>query len=359
MNNYINLVKSSVASKNIYNLPKTDYNIKLDQNENPNDLPDELKSAVLKAIFDQNWNRYPELLSGNIRQKIGNWLDLPWNSIMVGNGSNEILLAIMMTLLETGKRLVTVSPTFYLYSFYGDILNAKIDVVPLMENFQFPVAELVSKVSEPDVTLTVLCSPNNPTGNGISSNDLLKILKAAHGFVLVDEAYHDFSSQDFSILLDSYPNLILTRTFSKAYGFSLGRFGYGLGASELVTEVYKVLLPYNLNGFSELAAGIFIQNSDHIKRKSSEIIRQRDWLFQQLNGISGLEVYPSEANFILIRPDCDCSFLFDQLVLNGILLRDVSFYPGLGNHLRITVGRPEENQAVLKLLRQFVTGIEK
>ena len=120
----------------------------------------------------------------------------------------------------------------------------------MKKDFSFPLNELILKVAQPDVALTVLCSPNNPTGNSIGEEALCSILKTANGFVLVDEAYFDFCDQDFSDLMDRFPNLILTRTFSKACAYSFGRFGFGLAAPEFVSQVYKVLLPYNLNGFS-------------------------------------------------------------------------------------------------------------
>jgi histidinol-phosphate aminotransferase len=349
------MIKESVASKKIYQLPKVDYKIKLNQNENPYDLPEEIKSKILQEISKQNWNRYPELGSLGLRKKITKELGIDSKSIMVGNGSNEIMLAIMTTLLEPGKKMLTISPTFSLYSHYGQILGAEVETIPLQKDFQFPINELILKSSGKNVALTILCSPNNPTGNGISEDKLIHILKASNGFVLVDEAYFDFSEQDFSNLINQFDNLIITRTFSKACAFSFGRFGYGLANPKFVKEVYKVLLPYNLGGFPEIAASILLENQNLLAPIISEIKEQRDFIYQELNNIEQIAVYPSKANFLLIEPKCESGWLFNELIKKGILVRNVSNYPGLVNHLRISVGKPEENKILIDVLKKIMS----
>lgn len=348
------MIKKSVASKRIYHLPKVNYRIKLNQNENPYDLPEKIKSKILQEINRQNWNRYPELGSFKLRKKIGESLAINPDSIMVGNGSNEIMLAIMTTLLEPGKQMLTISPTFSLYSHYGQILGAEVEAIPLQTDFQFPIEELLLKSSEKRNALTILCSPNNPTGSCISNEDLIRVLKSANGFVLVDEAYFDFSEQDFSNLINQFENLVITRTFSKACAFSYGRFGYGLANPRFVQEVYKVLLPYNLGGFSEVAASIFLENKKLLEPIISEIKDHRIILFQELDKMDQICVYPSQANFLLIKPACKSGWLFEELVKKGILVRDVAYYPGLGNHLRITVGKPSENKMLIDVLREIL-----
>lgn len=344
----LSMIKQCVRNQKSYLLPQIDYLVKMNQNENPYDLPSEIKVKITDAIKGQPWNRYPELRSMNLREKLGRLLALPAENVLVGNGSNEILLAVMMTLLEPGKRMVTISPTFSLYAHYGEILGAGVTVLPLQENFQFPVRELILLSQEPDVALTVLCSPNNPTGNSIGNENLIKIVKKASGFVLVDEAYFDFCEQDFSSLLEKFPNLILTRTFSKAVAFSFGRFGYGLAAKELVREIYKVLLPYNLNGLTELAASVLMENAQFLQSSVAAMIEQRKWLFAELKKIPGIKTFPSQANFILVELGFNSRRMYDKLIDRRILVRDVSSYPGLRNHLRISVGTPEENEILLQ-----------
>ncbi len=211
-------------------------------------------------------------------------------------------------------------------------------------------------VSKFDVALTIVCSPNNPTGSVLEESQLRELLEAGSGFILVDEAYGDFSTQDFLPLLDEYPNLLLTRTFSKAFAFAFGRFGYGIAHPDMTAEIYKVLLPYNLNGFTETAVEILLNEKETMETIIADIIRQRDSLYEALQQFVELEVYPSQANFFLIHPNIDSAWLYNQLMARKILVRDVSYYPGLGNHLRISVGTEEENYRIVDSLRELLSG---
>ena len=161
-------MKQSVRNKKIYTLPDINYDIKINQNENPYDLPTEVKSAILAKFRETEWNRYPRLGSGGLRQKIADYLNISAKQVMVGNGSNEILLAVMNAVLEPGKSLLIAEPTFSLYRHYGEINGADVQVIRLDERFRFATEEIIEKVSEPETALTVLCSPNNPTGSTIS-----------------------------------------------------------------------------------------------------------------------------------------------------------------------------------------------
>lgn len=359
----ISLVKEPVRRQKVYTLPKIDYDIKVNQNENPYDLPEAVKNDILAALGDREWNRYPRLGSEELRGQIAGGLGRTSEELMVGNGSNEVLLAVMNALLQPGRKLVTIEPTFTLYKHYGEILGAEVITVPLSSEFEFQFDFLKRAVAKLDVSLTILCSPNNPTGSVIREDELRDLLEATGGYILVDEAYIDFSEQDFLPLLGDYPNLILTRTFSKAFAFAFGRFGYGIARPGLVEEIYKVLLPYNLSGFTEVAAEVLLQQRPRMQSVVDRIIEQREWLYGELKNLLELEVYPSRANFLLIKPSCDSNWLYRQFLERKILLRDVSYYPGLGNHLRITVGTEQENRRLVRdlteLLSENGTPIEK
>lgn len=351
----IALVKEPVRQQKLYTLPKIKYDIKINQNENPYDLPESVKDEILATLARREWNRYPRLGSGELRGKIAKSLGITAGEIMVGNGSNEVLLAIMNALLEPGRKLVTVEPTFTLYKHYGEILGAEVLAVPLGEDFRFQIDLLKRAVAKFDASLTILCSPNNPTGSVLAEEDLLDLLEAANGYLLVDEAYIDFSEQDFLPLVKDYPNLILTRTFSKAFAFAFGRFGYGIAHPEFVDEIYKVLLPYNLSGFTEVAAEILLRQRPRMQPIIENIIAQRKWLYHELQNLLEVEVYPSHANFLLIKPSCDSNWLYRHFLDRKMLIRDVSYYPGLGNHLRITVGTAEENQRLMHTLTELLS----
>lgn len=355
-NNVLNLVKKSIREQENYGIDQSEYRIKLNQNENPYPLPQELKNRIMEQWEKADWNRYPQVYAERLRNIIAGELDLEPGNIVTANGSNEILRTVFSSLLDPGRKIVTVAPSFSLYAMYGKIFGAKVETINLREKFLFPVEEIVRKSQDPDTALTVLCSPNNPTGNTLDCADAVRILEAARGFVLIDEAYIDFCDQDFSSLTRRFPHLILIRTFSKAFSFALGRCGYAIAAAELVNQLYKLLPPYNLNGFIQTAAGIMFQNKHCIEPVIEKIVLERHRMKNQLSLNAGLTIYPSEANFILIHPHAEAKRIIKFLQNRSILIRDVSSYPGLSNHLRITVGKPEENEEVLEFLRKMEKG---
>jgi histidinol-phosphate aminotransferase len=347
-------VKGTVREKQVYSLPKIEYEIKANQNENPYDLPEKVKNEILAAIRGREWNRYPRLGSGDLRSKLATWLSVEAEQVLVGNGSNEILLAIMNALLEPGKSLVTIEPTFSLYKHYGEILGATVKTVSLGENFAYDTAALQQVMSEPEAALTILCSPNNPTGSVLGQESLKDLLEAARGFVVMDEAYFNFCDQDFLPLLRQYPNLVINRTYSKAFAFAFGRFGYGIATREFAEEIYKVLLPYNLSGFTETAAAALIHHANDLQPKIQEITAERDRFIQDMKKIRGLQVFNSHANFFLIKPEIGSEKLYCALLDRKIVIRDVSYYPGLKNHLRVTVGTREENERMAAAVQEIL-----
>jgi histidinol-phosphate aminotransferase len=352
-NNFLHLVKKSIREQENYCIDQSEYRIKLNQNENSYPLPQELKDGIMEQWEKADWNRYPQVYAQRLRKIIADELDLEPENIVTANGSNEILRTIFSSLLGSGRKVVTMAPSFSLYAMYGRLFGAEVETLNLKENFLFSVQEIVKKSQDPRIVLTVLCSPNNPTGNTLDCADVVRILEAAPGFVLIDEAYIDFCDQDFSSLTKQFPNLILIRTFSKAFSFALGRCGYAIAAADLVRQLYKLLPPYNLNGFIQIAAGMMFQHKKCIEPVIEKIIQERHGMETQLSLNAGLTVYPSEANFILIQPLAEVQRVMEFLQNRSILIRDVSSYPGLWNHLRITVGRTEENKEVLEVFKEI------
>jgi len=350
----LNYFKTTIREKTVYTLPEVGDRVKLNQNENPYDLPDDLKRAITEQLRQIAWNRYPRLGSPGLRERLGRWLNLSSNQLMVGNGSNEILLATMASVLEPGRRMITIEPTFSLYRHYGQIYGSEVIPCRLRSDFAFPVEEIITEVERENTALTVLCSPNNPTGSRCPEPDLRRILDAAAGLVLVDEAYLNFCDQDFSTLLPEYDNLILTRTFSKALAFATGRFGYGIASPEIVEQLYKVLPPYNLNGLTERAAEMLMDHSDDLQPVIARIIAARDRFISRMGELSGITVYPSESNFFLFRPDIRSDRVYQALMERGFLVRDVSHYPGLDNFLRINTGSPMENNRFIETLKEIL-----
>lgn len=349
-------VRQAVKDLSVYSVNQPDCQVKLNQNENPYGLPVSFQSEMAEACSRMEWNRYPEINGKSLRETIALGLGVDPDALVMGNGSNELLIAVMMTLLESGRRLVVVEPTFSLYRHLGKLTGADVVVLPFEGMFEFPEEMLVQTLADPRTSLGVLCSPNNPTGAVLSLEQVQRFLKVARGVLLIDEAYVDFSSQDFMPLLKEYPNLILTRTFSKAWAFAGIRLGYSLSSPDLAKEISKALLPFRINRLTLEAGKILLKYEAWIEDRVGEIVKERERLFGLLDEMEGITAYPSQANFILIRPELDAQSLFNKLMESSILIRDVSAYPFLDNHLRISVGTPEENNLLVEALKSILGG---
>lgn len=352
----IEKIKPSVRALSPYNLKLIQTRIKLNQNENPFDMPEPIKKEVERRLISRAWSRYPAFVPSQLIERLAQFSGWKPDGLLVGNGSNELIQAVLMVTVAAGKRVVICEPTFALYRQITQILGGEVISVPLTSRFEFDTdairQELIS--SRPDVL--IVCSPNNPTGRGIPSDDLFRLASGFSGIVVVDEAYHEFSGATAVPLLEALPNLIVLRTFSKAMAMAGLRVGYLLGAPELVREVRKALLPYNLNFFSATAAEVACENYELLKPLVNMLASERERVQEGLARIRGIDPIPSQANFILIRTSLPPQNLFEELSLRDILVRDVSSYPMLNNCVRISVGTPEENDRLLEALGQIMSG---
>lgn len=343
------VIKPEVRSLSVYALRHLGADVKLNQNENPYELPDSLKRQITERILQRPWGRYPEFVPEAVTGALSRFTGWPAAGILVGNGSNELIEACLMVTLAPGRRIVVVQPTFTLYRLLAKLLDATIDEVFLdRETMGFDVPAIAHAAEAADVV--VLCSPNNPTGTLLESNDLERIVRAARGIVILDEAYHEFSGQTAVPHPGTFRNLIVLRTFSKAMAMAGLRFGYMMADPELAAEVHKAQLPYNVNIFTLAAAETVIENREVLAGAIQTLIRERGRLTSSLREMPGVRVFPSRANFVLIRTGCPPGELFDRMSSEGVLVRDVSGYPLLEGCLRVSVGRPEENDRFVSAL---------
>jgi histidinol-phosphate aminotransferase len=258
----------------------------------------------------------------------------------------------MMVTVGPGKRVLISEPTFALYKQVATVLGGTVESMSLNSSLQYNSALLLDVVEERQPDVTIICSPNNPTGCVIDDQDLIKLLKTARGLVIIDEAYHEFAEHSVVPLLHEHENLIVLRTFSKAMALAGLRVGYLLGEPDLVREIRKAVLPYNLNAFSQMAAEIAIDNYEsELLPLVKRILAERERLFSELSGINGLTPAPSKGNFMVVKSVRDPTQIFAELLERDILVRDVSGYPMLREYFRVSVGRPEENDRLLKELR--------
>jgi histidinol-phosphate aminotransferase len=346
-------IKPEVLRLKGYHLDKREYAVKLDQNENPFGFPEALKEKFWQRVRQLEWGRYPDFQMESLTERIAGYVQLPAENVLVGNGSNSLIQALQMVTLSPADRLVVPEPTFTLYGLTGKMLGAEVVTCRLHpEDFSLPLQEILQASRAANAKLLALCTPNNPTGNSFPIQQLRMLLDAFPGLVVIDEAYHEFSRVDAKPLLREHDNLVILRTFSKAMALAGMRVGYLMAAPEICTEVKKARLPYSVNLFSETAVTVALEEIELLNSVVREILEQRDNLWPALREFSFLRVYPSDANFFLVRAQNGAA-LFQHLLQDGILVRDVSSYPGLENCLRISVGRREENQRLLESLKRW------
>jgi histidinol-phosphate aminotransferase len=348
-------VKDQVLKAPAYTLRTYDAEIKLNQNENPYDFPDDLKQETFRRFSTRKWSRYPEFVPESLRAQLAEYAGWHKDGILVGNGSNELLLASLLILIKDRTPVVIPSPTFQLYGLVSQILGARIAPVPLRPDMSYDVEGLLTRAEEVSAKVLILCSPNNPTGSELTSEDLHQILKRFHGHVLLDEAYHEFSGRTGMQFLHEYPRLMITRTFSKAMGMAGLRLGYLMAHPDLTAQIAKAKMPYNVNQFSLTAAQVALDHRERFRPAIEAILRERDRLKQLLSEIPGIRLYPTGANFFLFQLPTPPRPVFEELYQQGILIRDVSAYPMLADCLRVTVGTPAENDRFISALRDIIS----
>ena len=349
-------VKAAVRAMSGYTLVQPDCPVKLNQNECPFDVPEELKREIVDEALASNWGRYPGFVPLETRKAIGARHGLGPEHILIGNGSNELIQSVFQATVSADDAVVLPAPTFTLYALLGRVAGADIRTVHLKRDLSFDVDRLKEESAHPDVRLEVLCSPNNPTGSMIQPEEVAAIAGSTRGLVVVDEAYYEFGGVSCIELLDRHPNLVITRTFSKAMGAAGLRLGYLAADPSVAREIEKVKLPYNVNAISLIAARTLIGQDALIEERAALIRAERQRVYEGLRELPGIRPYPSHANFILFEAERPVAGIFHGLIDRGVLIRDVSRYPMLERGMRVTIGLPEENDAFLKALREVLAG---
>ena len=350
-------VKSQVRRIRAYTLRAHEAEVKLNQNENPYDFPEELKDEIYRIYRQRQWSRYPDFVPDGIRGRLAEFAGWKKDGVLIGNGSNEVLQAALMVLVGSRSRVAIPAPTFTLYSLMSRILGAKVVEIPLNPDLSYNVEQLIAKSAEARAKVLVVCTPNNPTGSVLADTDARRILDHFEGYVLLDEAYYDFNGQTAVGLLESYPKLIITRTFSKSMGMAGLRVGYLLAHPDLAAEISKAKLPYNVNQFTLTAIQVALDHPEKFRPAIDRILAEKTRLGTELEGIPGIRVYPSGANFFLFELPVPPGAVFEELYRRGVLVRDVSAYPMLSRCLRVSIGTREENDRFLSVLRNSLAAI--
>jgi len=348
-------IKNQVRALRAYSLSPHRASIKINQNENPFDAPPAIKQETLRRLEKRKWSRYPDFIPVSLQERLAAFSSWQRDGVIAGNGSNELIQALLMVTIGEGKRVLISEPTFALYRQVTTVLGGDLISVPLTREFQFDVESLAREIEQTKPDVVILCSPNNPTGCVLRSEDLSRLLSIAPGLVVIDEAYHEFAQRSVVSLLNEFDRLVVLRTFSKAMALAALRVGYLLASPALVTEIRKAVLPYNLNAFSQTAAEVAIDLYEaELLPLVRSIMSERDRLFEELNTIPGLSPIKSEANFMIAKATVGPKQIFDELIKKDILVRDVSSYPMLSEYFRISVGTPQENDTLIEAMRAIL-----
>ena len=344
----VKLIKSKIRDQLEYKVSIPKHNIKLNQNETPYDWSNDLKLKILNELQKTSWNRYPDLKANYLIEKIAEILNCTPNQIVLGKGSNEVIQSIISATISNNDKVCILCPTFPIYKMItnqndGIILESKLD-----EQFKINEKDLLDKALQSKIT--ILCNPNSPSGTLIAHDTIEKILSSIKGFLVIDEAYVDFSKYSCLSLLSKNSNLIITRTFSKAFGLAGFRLGYAIMHSKVAYEIQKCMLPFNIDKPSIIAGNIILNDYEKIIENSNKIINQREKLISRINDLDGFKAFKSRANFFLLESNISPKEVFNKLLIKGILVRDVSNYYLCKNKIRISIGNENENEILFNIL---------
>ena len=350
------LVRPDILELSAYHVPRSEGFLKLDAMENPYSWSPELKQEWLARISTAALNRYPDPQAMGIKQKLRKVLNISeQQEILLGNGSDEIIQLLAMALAKPGAVIMAPEPSFVMYKMIATFTQTQYISVPLKDDFELDIDAFLAAIETHNPALIFLAQPNNPTGKLISDSDIQAILKASKGLVVVDEAYMAFTDQNALPLLDTYDNCVVMRTFSKM-GLAGLRLGFLVGAPACLAEIDKVRLPYNINILTQLSVEFALDQYDELLRQAQMIRAERSLLEERLASLSGVTVYSSEANFILMRVgEAKARTIFEALKDKKILIKCLDgSHPTLRDCLRITVGTAADSKQLVSELELII-----
>jgi histidinol-phosphate aminotransferase len=346
------LVRPEVLALKAYPVAPADGMVKLDAMENPYSLPPAMRHELAGVLARVDLNRYPEPTGRELGALIARKMSVPQGmELLLGNGSDDLIQMIALALARPGAVMMYPAPTFVMYQMNAAFSGLRGLAVPLREDFSFDADAFVARMKAERPALVFLAYPNNPTGVLYPEEDVLKVVRACEGLVVIDEAYHVFAGRTLMGRLREFPNLLVLRTVSKL-GLAGIRLGYLAGRPEWIGELNKVRQAYNVNALTQAAALFMLERLEVLEAQAAQIRAEREKLGKALASFKAITVFPSQANFFLVRvPDADR--VFEGLKRQGVLVRNL--HPGLKGCLRVTVGTPDENRILLTALREALS----
>ena len=349
-----NVIRPEIFQLSAYHVPPAKNMIKLDAMENPYTLPLTLRQEIAQLAGDANINRYPDPTASALKEILRKTLSVPEDmSILLGNGSDEIIQIVSLAAAKPGAVLLGVDPGFAMFRIIAIFSGMQYVGVPLNEDFSLNLEAMLAAIARYQPTIIFLAYPNNPTGNLFDIQVIHRIIQEARGIVIIEEAYHAFAGASFMDQLAHFPNLLLMRTLSKL-GLAGLRLGLLVGRSEWLEQFEKLRLPYNIGVMTQLIAEKVLHHYDDLLKQTAIIKAERGKLLSDLNMLSKIKAFPSEANFVLFRVE-KASEVYTLLKQQGVLIKNLDgTNPLLKNCLRVTVGTPYENAQFYNALIQIL-----
>lgn len=326
------------------------YKIRLDANECPTDMPEDIKEQLKAAIDELPFNRYPDPMAAGVVKAFSDFYKIDPELVTAGNGSDELIFLIESAFLEKGDKMLVVSPDFSMYNFYSSICEVECASFIKNDSLDIDVDALAQKINTDNIKLVIFSNPCNPTGRGITADDARKLISDTEALIVLDEAYMDFWDQSLLDEVERYSNLIIFRTASKAIGSAALRLGFAVANKTISSAIKAVKSPYNVNSFSQAAGEIIYKNQDFLKNRLKTIVLSREKLYNGLVEISetGKDFKPVEsvANFVFVKTP-ESKKIWEYLKEKSIVVRL------MGEYLRITAGTVEEVEKTLKTIKQY------
>lgn len=348
--NITGLVRPAVRALQAYHVDETPVRIKLDAMENPFPLPPAVRRTTAAALSRVAVNFYPDPAAKTLKTAIGKMWGIRPDRMLLGNGSDELIQAII---LAFGGPVLAPTPSFAMYEITARALSQDVVTVPLTREFDLDADAVIRKARQTGSKVIFLASPNNPTGNRYSDDAVRKVLRSVKASVVIDEAYYSFSGKSWLPQLRKYPNMILLRTLSKI-GFAGLRIGVLTAAPEIVEELNKIRLPYNINSLSQAMGVAALQHQKILDNQIAVLVAERNKLYQALLKTPGVTPFPSETNFLLLWIEKDATAVFQTLRKRGILVKNLDRPGPLKSCLRVTIGTPAQNREFLKNLNSIL-----
>ena len=351
------LVRPGILECQPYRASSVDCKVKLDAMESPYPLPDDIKQQWMDCLKNTSINRYPDPQGMIVKNRLREFMSIPDSlSLVLGNGSDELIQMICMALYGQGRPFLAPIPTFVIYQLMADLFATDLMTVQLnAEDFSLDYMTTLEAIDKFNPVLIFIANPNNPTGNLFDEKLIIEIIDRTKGLVVIDEAYQLYSGYSILDQISKYENLVVIRTLSK-YGMAGLRLGCMIGPVQWIEQFEKIRLPYNINSLSQLSADFLLSHRSVIEGWIETICQEREQLFTELTMINGVKAWPSKTNFIMFRTlSRPADEIHQGLIARGILVKNLhGSHPLLSNCLRVSIGTENENRCFLDELKQLL-----